>query len=105
MAERRLPHLHRLVVVLLALTVLSLMGHYVSDAVLYVAAETCCIQGVGEGRQAGENAHAVDLHGRFLLSQLSGLGFGPARLALGDMATPIELTWIPPTPVRPPIVL
>ncbi len=105
MVERRRPRLRRGLLLLLVLTAFSLMGHYVSDAVIHLSAETCCVQGLREGRQSGETTHAADLHGRFLLSQVSVPGFGPARLALGDLATLLELTWTPPTPVRPPIAL
>jgi len=103
-AEKRFLRPHSWLVILLALTALSLMTHFVADAV-HISAGSCWVQKMGESRQAGENTHAVDLHGRFLLSERSTFGLDSAFFVLGDMTTPLGLTWIPPTPVRPPITL
>lgn len=107
MAEKRFFRLHRWLLILLTLTALSLISHYVADAVHISegACWSCRIQEMGASRQAGESAHALDLHGRFLLNVLSTLGLNPARTVLGEMDIHLGLTWIPPTPVRPPIIL
>lgn len=107
MAEKRIFRLPYLLVILLALTALSLLSHYVADAV-HISEGTCwsCgFQEMGASRQAGENAHALDLHGRFLLNELFTLGLNPVRIVLGEMDKTLGMAWIPPTPVRPPIVL
>jgi hypothetical protein len=107
MAKKRFFRLPFLLVILFALTALSLISHYVADAV-HTSKETCwsCgIQEMGASHQAGENAHALDLHGRFLLNELSALGLIPERMILGDMDITLGMAWIPPTPVRPPITL
>ncbi len=102
MVETDLPRLRHWLVALLLLVALSLLGHYVADAVHASAVGTCCVQEVGNSRSAG-GAHAADLHGRFLPNRPPVPEFHAARLALGDTRAPIEMAWTPPTPVRPPI--
>ncbi|MFV1948876.1 MAG: hypothetical protein ACC633_02960 [Anaerolineales bacterium] len=105
--EKRSSHLIHWLAVLLVLTAMSLMSHYLTDAVHFSAGTcwSCRIQEIGESHQVGENAHASDLHGYFMLNELSVLGPNPMRMILGDVTAPLELAWIPPSPDRPPIVL
>ena len=105
MAEKRFFRLQSWLMILLVLTALSLMSHYVADAVhnSVEACWSCRVQGMEENRQPGERGNAVDLHCCFLLNKLSAFRPNPTILTLGEMTTPLALTWIPPTPVRPPI--
>ena len=97
----------RWLMILLVLITLSLISHYAADAV-HISVGTCwsCrIQKVSASRQAGESAHANDLHDHFLLTERSSSGIQPGYQISSGQAIHPSCDWVPSAPVRPPIYI
>ncbi len=96
-----------LVLLLLVLVALSLLSHYVVDA-LHTSAEACwsCrIQAAEQRGSINENSHATDFHGQCLAGSPVDRKIPKARIFVGEKAALTGLAWEPPAPVRPPISL
>ena len=97
----------RWLMILLVLISLSLISHYIADAV-HISAGTCwsCrIQKISASRQAGESAHTNDLHEHFLLTERSSSGIQPGYQISSVQAIYPSFDWVPSAPVRPPIYM
>jgi hypothetical protein len=107
MVKKPMFHKKYLMIILLAITAMSLMSHSGVDA-LNSSGETCwsCrIQELGESVPADQCSHATEYHGVFLVFETSTSGLINMAMTMRDLSMPALFAWIPPTPYRPPIIV
>jgi len=96
---------HKLVIIL-TLTAMSLMSHYIADSI-HISVGTCwsCrTKEIEESRQGSEGTHTFELHELFLFNEHYANNL-ISRFFVFDRAISLGLNWIPPAPFRPPAIL